>query len=127
MISKECFVGIINAVKNQFEREDVFCKDIRSAFLKAGESEDFRDSYSYAPATDKFKEDILKSICLDFPKENQGYVDDMIGWFVYECDFGEGRLSDNKPYSVYNYDEEYVCDSPEHFYDMLISLYAENK
>ena len=88
MMSKEVFVGIINAIQNQRKREEKFCDTITQAFVDAGDLAEFHQPSNFTPPTNMFIDSILESLAKAFVSEYQSYESsiDLINYFMYELD-----------------------------------------
>lgn len=88
MMSKEVFVGIINAIQDQRKREEKFCETISHAFVDAGDLAEFHQPSNFTPPTNVFIDSILESLAKAFVSEYQSYESsiDLINYFMYELD-----------------------------------------
>lgn len=129
-MNKECFVGLIQSIKNQFEREDKFCDSLYSACKDAGECMDFRDKYAFTPITEKFKDEICESIAKCFGEKNYEGMLDLINWFIYECEFGESKIGSKDRFNLVveidGTDTTFTCDSIDSFYEAIVKIYSKD-
>lgn len=88
MMSKEVFVGIINAIQNQRKREEKFCDAITQAFVDAGDLAEFHQPSNFTPPTNMFIDSILESLAKAFVSDYQSYENsiDLINYFMYELE-----------------------------------------
>lgn len=88
MMSKEVFVGIINAIRDQRKREEKFCDAISQAFVDAGDLAEFHQPSNFTPPTNVFIDSILEYLAKAFVSEYQSYESsiDLINYFMYELD-----------------------------------------
>lgn len=88
MMSKEVFVGIINAIQDQRKREEKFCDAISQAFVDAGDLAEFHQPSNFTPPTNVFIDSILEYLAKAFVSEYQSYESsiDLINYFMYELD-----------------------------------------
>lgn len=87
-MKKETFVGIINAILNQREREEKFTEAIQKAFVDAGDLAEFHNPEGFRPPTGLFIDEILNALSCSFvgPNQTQEEALDHINYFVYELD-----------------------------------------
>ena len=87
-MSKEVFVGIINAIQDQRQREEKFCETISQAFVDAGDLAEFHQPSNFTPPTNVFIDSILESLAKAFVSKYQSYEStiDLINYFMYELD-----------------------------------------
>lgn len=85
-MKQEVFIGIINAIMDQKEREEQFSENIKKAYVSAGECEDFRASDSYLPPTSKLVDELILALATEFVSVNQTYDSavDLINYYIYE-------------------------------------------
>lgn len=85
-MKQEVFIGIINAIMDQKEREEQFSENIKKAYVSAGECEDFRASDSYLPPTSKLVDELILALAAEFVSVNQTYdsAADLINYYIYE-------------------------------------------
>lgn len=88
MMSKEVFVGIINAIQSQRKREEKFCDTITQVFVDAGDLAEFHQPSNFTPPTNMFIDSILESLAKAFVSEYQSYESsiDLINYFMYELE-----------------------------------------
>ena len=110
-MKQETFVGIINALKQQEERNDTFAEAVKQAFIGAGECSDFRDSPSYYPPTSVMQDAILEALAKEFISKHQTKEQalDLINYWFYDLAIAnyqfmepvEGDPTTKKPVPAY--------------------------
>ena len=104
-MKKEAFVKVIEAIESQIDRGERLGEAIKQSYLDAGEVSDFRDAYSYVPATTIMEQDLVDALALEMSNKNYPveYSKDLIDWYLYDTLtskklFGEDYLLDNAYY-----------------------------
>lgn len=87
-MNRETFVRIINALKEQKQREEKFSKAMVQAFVDAGECGDFYHESSFNPPTNVMIDQILQALSYSFVNENQTQeaTYDHINYYFYELE-----------------------------------------
>lgn len=136
-MKKEAFVKIIEAIESQILRGEKLGEAIKQAYLDAGEEKDFRDSYSYAPATNIMEQDLVDALATEMSNQSypKQYSLDMIKWYLYDIIciskklFGEDHLLDHAYYEDITDDggriRTYVRNASE-LYDALVKEMARS-
>ena len=85
-MKKEAFVKVIEAIEAQIDRGERLGEAIKQAYLDAGEEEDFRDGYSYIPATNIMEQELVDALALEMSNKNYPveYSKDLINWYLYD-------------------------------------------
>lgn len=96
-MKKETFVQLINHIKKYRDNSVKFGKAIANAYIEAGSIEDFATASAYELPYGKYTDDIVKIIASDFSTEDYKaeYAEDIINWWIWECNFGEIKYVDN--------------------------------
>lgn len=104
-MKKEPFINIIKSIKRQLIRENIFGNDVQKAFIKAGETKDFHDSFGYVPPTSTFIKELLESLALEFVGEYQTFEEayEQIDYYIYEVFYSEYFFHNNKKYKKIKY------------------------
>ena len=133
-MKKEAFVKIIEAIESQILRGEKLGEAIKQAYLDAGEEEDFRDEYSYVPATHIMEQDLVDALATEMSNQSypKQYSLDMINWYLYDTLtskklFGEDYLLDHAYYEDITDDggRTYVRNASE-LYDALAKEMARS-
>jgi len=109
MISKKQFCKLINAIKNQAEKEAEFAKVMS----------DFFDGHPIFDMSADFIDEIISFIEVEINDPNQGSKHgSLISWWVFELDFGKSK---NAYISLENGDIMRI-DTAEQLYDLFVYL-----
>ena len=87
-MNRETFVRIINALKEQKQREEKFSKAMVQAFVDAGECGDFYHESSFNPPTNVMIDQTLQALSYSFVNENQTQevAYDHINYYFYDLE-----------------------------------------
>lgn len=134
-MKQEVFIGIIEAIQHQKEREEKFSEAIKQAYTDAGECPDFRTSESYLPPTSMMVDELVLALAKEFVSENQTYdgAADMINYFLYELPMmgyvfmepidpkkNTFEVAPVPAYVEFSNRVKKAVDTPEHLYEALI-------
>lgn len=99
MISKPNFIKIIQALKAQYQQEMAFTEAIKPFF----------DGHPVCTLTSQSVEKIIKALEAEFK------VDDLISWWMFECDFGKTAKAQING-------DELIISTPDKLYEFLIDI-----
>lgn len=118
MISKDRFVEYINYIDNLIKKERKFNKDLSKCFG----AQNVNSIFIFTDVIEKMRKMLCDLMKIDYRIDDVFDGGDIIGYFMYERDFGREPGSD-KCISEFINDEEvfYDISSPEKLYDYIVS------